>query len=141
MNTAPCPHGESTVRAARTGKWSDELTAHVAKCISCRESSRVARWMTELAETAPSGSAPFPDPQLVWLKAQIRRRSEGPERALLPIKIGSVLTALGLGVMLASLPGEVWSSAYEWLTSGIALVSELPNLMPLAPLTPREPFT
>ena len=137
MNTAPCPHGESTVRAARTGKWSDELTAHVAKCISCRESSRVARWMTEpnfrrwrrLCCVDSAG------------KAQIRRRSEGPERALLPIKIGSVLTALGLGVMLASLPGEVWSSAYEWLTSGIALVSELPNLMPLAPLTPREPFT
>ena len=68
-------------------------------------------------------------------KAQIRRRSKGPERALLPIKIGSVLTALGLGVMLASLPGEAWSSVYEWPTSGIALVSELPNLMPLAPLT------
>ena len=135
MKTAPCPHGESAVQAARTGKWSDELAAHVAKCISCRESSRVARWMTELAETVPAGSPPFPDPQLIWLKAQIRRRSKGLERVLLPIKIGSVLTAIGLGVILTSLPREVWSSVYEWLTSASTLVSELLNLMPLSPLT------
>lgn len=44
-------------------------------------------------------------------------------------------------VMLASLPGEAWNSVYKWLTGGTALVSELRNLMPLAPLTRREPFT
>ena len=45
------------------------------------------------------------------------------------------MTALGLGVMLASLPREVWSSVYKWLTSGTTLVSELLNLLPLALLT------
>ena len=134
MKPDPCPHGESTLRAARAGRWTDELTAHVATCVSCQESSRLARWMIELAETADSASLPLPDPHLIWLKAQIHRRSEGRERALLPIKIGRALAVVGLGAACASIPDQAWSWGNEWLPSGSALVSGLPKLLSLSPL-------
>lgn len=134
MKPDPCPHGDSTVRAAATGRWSDELTAHVVQCDSCRESAGVARWMFELAETVDARSAPLPDPHLIWLKARIRRRSQASRRALLPIKIASVLSAIGLSAILARLPTEAWSSVQGWLTSASSLVSELPNLPFPSPL-------
>ncbi len=134
MKPDACPHGESTIRAARTGRWSDELTAHVAACISCRNSSRLARWMIELAETADAESRPLPDPHLIWLKAQIRRRSEDLEHALLPIKIGGALSAIGVAAILASIPRETWSWTYEWVMIGSTLVSGLPNLLSLSPI-------
>ena len=132
MKRDTCPRGKSVVRAARTGRWRDELTTHVAKCDACRESARVARWMFELAEAVDPGPDSLPDPHLVWLKARIRRRSQRSRRALLPIRIASVLSAIGLGALLALLPRETWRSVQGWLASGNTLVSELPNL-PLSP--------
>ena len=135
MKPDTCTHGESVVQAARTGRWGDELATHVAKCDACRESARVARWMFELAEAADPGPDSLPDPHLVWLKARIQRRSEDQRRALLPIRIASVLSAIGMGAVLALLPREVWRSAQAWLANGNTLVSELPNLpLPLAML-------
>lgn len=128
MKPDTCSHGESVVQAARTGKWSDELMGHVAKCDSCRESSRVARWMMDLAETVESESVPLPDPHLVWLKAQIQRRSRDTERALLPIRVANVLSVLGLGTVLASLPREGWIAISESLARASTMVSELPSL-------------
>ena len=128
MKLDSCARAESVVQAARTGRWSDEIAAHVAKCVSCRQSSRVVRWMIELAETVDSGAGPLPDPELIWLKARILRRSQGPRRALLPIRIASVLSVLGLGAVLASLPREGWSTIPEWLARAGALASELPSL-------------
>lgn len=129
MKPHACHREESVVQAARSGRWSDELAAHVATCPSCRESSRVARWMTELAETVKAGMAPLPDPYLIWLKARIRRRARGSRRALLPIRIAGVLSAIGLAAIPALLPRESWSWVQGWLTSGTALVPELPNLL------------
>lgn len=135
MKPEPCTHGKSVVQAARTGRWGDELAAHARECPSCRESARVARWMFELAKAADLGPDSLPDPHLVWLKARIQRRSEDQRRALLPIRIASVLSAIGMGAVLALLPREVWRSAQAWLADGNTLLSELPNLpLPLAML-------
>ena len=134
MKPDSCTHGDSAIRAARAGEWSDEMAAHVAECDACRESARVARWMFELAEAADPGPDSLPDPYLTWLKARIRRRSEDSWRALLPIKLAAVLSAIGLGAIVARLPTEAWSSLQEWLTSTGILGWELPSLAPPGPL-------
>ena len=139
MRPAHCPHAESAGRAARTGGWSDELTAHAERCVSCRASAHVVRWMIELAASVASAPAPLPDPHLIWLKVQIRRRSKDRGRALLPIKIWGALSALGLGAGLASAPREFWSRTYEWLASASgALASGLPSLLSVSP--PATPW-
>ena len=134
MMTDPCPRGESVIEAARAGRWSDELTAHVARCHSCRESSTAIRWMIELGETVDSGQAPLPDPYLIWLKARIRKRSEESWRTLLPILIASGASAIGLGMIVAPLPGNAWRSLREWLTSAGIAGWELPSLASPGPL-------
>lgn len=138
MKPDPCPHGEPVAQAVRTGMWSDQLKTHVAACVSCRESGRVVRWMSELAQSVDSGSASLPDPYLIWLKARIRRRSQDSWRAQLPIRIACMLSLIGLALMLALLPDEGLMLALlleargpvqAWLTSGGTLLPELPNLL------------
>ena len=97
MTPKSCPHERSAARAGRGGRWNDELAAHLAECVSCRESSRVARWMMALAEGSDSRLPPLPDARLVWLQARLLVRSRRSERALLPIRIAGALTAVGSG--------------------------------------------
>ena len=134
MMPDPCPRGESVIEAARAGRWGDELTAHVARCVSCSESSTAIQWMIELGQTVDSGTAPLPDPKLIWLKARIRRRSEASWRTLLPIGIAGGASAIGLGAIVARLPGEAWRSLQEWLAGTGILGWELPSLASPGPL-------
>ena len=135
MMPESCPHERSAARAARSGRWSDELAAHLADCVSCRESSQVARLMDGLAEEVDSRLPPLPDARRVWLQARLLRRSRRSDRALLPIRIASVLAAIGSGAVLASLPGMDWNLSLEWLTNAITASSELPDLLLSLPLT------
>ena len=134
MMPDPCSREESVLEAARARRWSDELTAHVARCDSCREAGTAIRWMVELGQTADSGQAPLPDPRLIWLKARIRRRSEASWRTLLPIGIACGASAIGLGVIIAPLPGNAWRSLREWLTGAGIAGWELPSLASPGPL-------
>lgn len=134
MMTNACPREESVLQAARAGRWNDELTAHVAGCDSCRESSTAIRWMIELSRTVDSGTAPLPDPHLIWLKARIRRRSEASWRTLLPIGIACGASAIGLGTIAARLPGNAWRSLQEWLTGTGIPGWEFPSLVSPGPL-------
>ena len=134
MMTDPCPRGESVIGAARAGRWSDELTAHVARCDSCRESSTAIRWMIEFGQTVDSAPAPLPDPYLIWLRARIRMRSEDSGPALLPIWIAGAASAIGSGAIVASLPTEAWRSLQEWLTSAGIPGWEFPGLVSPGPL-------
>ncbi|MXY29752.1 MAG: hypothetical protein F4Y48_00895 [Gammaproteobacteria bacterium] len=134
MIADPCPREEAVLKAARAGGWSDELAAHVARCDSCREASTAIRWMIELGQTVDSGPASLPDPHLIWLKARIRRRSGASWRTLLPILIACGASAIGLGMIVAPLPGNAWRSLREWLASAGIAGWELPSLASPGPL-------
>lgn len=134
MIADPCPREEAVMEAARAGRWSDELTAHVARCDSCREAGTAIRWMIELGQTMDSGTALLPDPGLIWLKARIRRRSEDSWRTLLPIVIACGASAVGLGAVVAPLPTAAWRSLQAWLASAGIPGWELPSLAPPGPL-------
>ena len=128
MMSDACPWGEAAARATRNGEWSDELAAHLAECISCRESGSLVRWLTELAERADAECTPLPDPRVVWLKARFPGRSRDLERVLLPIRIASALAAAGLGAVVGHLGTRGWDSIGEWLASGGTLIPELASL-------------
>lgn len=145
-----CPGSESVSEAARAGRSSDEPTDHVARCDSCGESSTAIRWMMELGQTVDSGTGPLPDPGLIWLKARIRKRSEVSWRTLLLTGIACGASAIGLGAILAGLPGanlagfpgailaglptEAWRSLQDWLTSAGIPGWEFPDLVSPGPL-------
>jgi hypothetical protein len=69
-----CPFEARTAEAAKTGRWSDELRSHLARCAVCQETRTVAAFMSRAAEALGS-SEPAPDPTLIWLKAELARRN------------------------------------------------------------------
>lgn len=122
MNVGSCPKSEHVIRAIRSGNWPEGLPAHVEACEPCRETSRVASWMTQMAAGLESVPGELPDPELIRLKARISRRSRLPERALLPLKAGSLFGVAGAGLLFASIPGSVWNRVQEWLPGESVLI-------------------
>lgn len=68
------------------GRWTESLRGHVAQCADCEATMLVAPQMKELA-SVDMREHPLPDPQVVWLKAQLLRNTMAAERASRPLKI------------------------------------------------------
>lgn len=81
MTQTECSLEERVLNAVRSYRWEDSLTDHLERCPSCREVAQTARWMQVLAANDESERS-LPDPELVWLKAQITRKQASKERAL-----------------------------------------------------------
>ena len=121
MNFDSCPKSEAVVQAVRSDNWSESLRAHIARCEPCRETSRVAFWMTRMAASLESIPGGCFDPELIWLKAKINRPPRLPARALLPLKAGGLFGAAGLGLLLATIPESAWNRIREWQPGEAAL--------------------
>ena len=131
MNNDDCGLTAQTIKAGRDGNWSEALKAHAASCEACR----MARWMGGLARSIEARSGPLPDPELIWLKASIRKRAQPPERALLPIRAAQWFGAGGLGLLFAGNPGWLGSSLGNSLENGRASLAAIaPDLSGIAAL-------
>ena len=131
MKRDDCGLTAQTIKAGRDGNWSEALKAHAASCETCR----MARWMGGLARSIEARSGPLPDPELIWLKASIRKRSQPPERALLPIRAAQWFGAGGLGLLFAGNPGwlgNLLGNSQEIWRAGLAAI--VPDLSGVAAL-------
>ncbi len=103
MKQALCPNEADVLRAAREDEWSESLRAHMAECARCRDLVQVGTFMSKLS-AAEDRQTPLPDPELVWLKAQVLARQAQKERALKPLLVaealGQAVAALGVGALL-----------------------------------------
>ena len=103
MKQASCPHEVDVLRAARADEWNESLRAHAAECARCRDLVQVTAFMNKLG-AAEDRQAPLPDPELVWLKAQVLARQAQKERALKPLvlaeALGQAAAALAVGAFL-----------------------------------------
>ncbi len=141
MKHTECPPEEKVLEAVRSGDWEESLRSHVHQCVSCEEIASTAEWMQSLAASAESES-PLPDPELVWLKAQISRQQASRERRVRFVKtsiqgvaativtvglywtwnrVQSVLNDLAAGVSslsetLESYPGSFVGLYWNWNT-------------------------
>ncbi len=106
MNGITCPHEENISNAARTGRWDDSTRAHVKQCPHCREIAGITEWMGNIAGM-DAQEAVLPDPEQVFLNAQIAALQRAREKALRPLAIAEfvvrimVILALGAGVLWA----------------------------------------
>jgi hypothetical protein len=101
-------------------RWTDSLRAHVAQCSDCTAAMSVAPYMTDLA-AVDMREHPLPDPQVVWLKAQLLRSSIAVERAARPLRIFQVVSY----VIVAAL----WTGvlAWKWIAIEAMLHSFTPS--------------
>lgn len=74
MNQSPCEFEQQIIHAARIDAWTEQLRQHLAKCQPCREAHQVAMSLAQLAAKDEVFMPPALDPNLLWLKAEVREQ-------------------------------------------------------------------
>ncbi|HEX7192740.1 MAG TPA: hypothetical protein VF381_14325 [Thermoanaerobaculia bacterium] len=98
------------------GRWTDSLRAHVAQCADCEAAMLVSPQMKELA-AIDMREHPLPDPQVVWLKAQLLRNTMAVERASRPLKIFQVISYVAVAAGWTTVLAWKWSAIQALLHS------------------------
>ena len=107
MSHTNCSEESAVARAVRSGEWDESLEAHVRGCGTCRSVREAAQWMQTLAPELQLGAPEqtnLPDPQVLWLRAQLSERQAAAERAHRILQWVEVVCAMvicaGLGIWL-----------------------------------------
>jgi hypothetical protein len=116
MNRHWCERESDTVQALRTGLLSPELRAHVLSCAICTEARDVARVILRAASLRGAEYEP-PAADLVWRRAEARRKEIALKRATRPLIFMRVL-----GVVYAAL-SVAWFLHYLWRAGFVELFS------------------
>lgn len=109
-----CRYEADVLRAAEEDRWSDALRRHLLECDDCVTAAAVAPWMTRFAKISDRAH-PLPDPQLVWLKAQLLQGSADAARASRPITVIQMVAYLVVAGGWAMLLTWKWDAIATWL--------------------------
>ncbi len=110
MRSDRCSLDEAVARAARAGRWTDELAAHRDGCAICSEVSLVAAALATDADALASGAQALPDPGIIWLRARLAARERQAKRATRWITmVQKAALACAVSVAIAFAP-EAWQS-------------------------------
>jgi hypothetical protein len=116
MNRRWCERESDAVQALRTGLLSAELREHVLRCAICTEAQAVARVMLRAASLRGAEHEP-PAADLVWRRAEARRKEIALKRATRPL-----IFMRGLSAVYAAL-SVAWFLHYLWRASFVELFS------------------
>ncbi len=136
MKHHECPEEAGVLEAVRSQKWDGTVGSHLENCGSCRETARTAQWMQTFAENHEASRA-LPDPDLVWLKAQLVKEQAERDRAILrrQIRWASVQVLFAAAVVLGLYRN--WSavqSALDRAVSGLSVLLEGLASLPVLPI-------
>lgn len=97
MSRKRCECEREVVAALRTGAWTAELKEHVAACVACAETRRVAGSLLQYAsglrvESAAGGA------DAIWRRAQGERQALAVKRAMRPLLF---MRGLSVGCVVA----------------------------------------
>lgn len=111
-----CEHQPEVARAVRAGQWphgcADDLRKHVADCAICADEVRLTAAFA-VARASTQTPAALPSADLLWWKAQLRRKQQAMERLESPgMAISTAAMAAALVVLLAVM-GAFWKRG-EW---------------------------
>jgi len=109
-----CRYERDVLRAADDNTWTDALRAHLRECPDCNAAVDVAPWMAKLA-AEDLRERPLPDPQVVWLKAQLLRNTIMVERASRPMKAAQLISYVVVAAGWAALMTSNWTKIEGWL--------------------------
>ena len=143
-----CPRQSEVATLLKSGRWPDacepELRAHVASCNLCRDTVTVKQaFRAALAQSREA--ARLDSPNLLWWRAQIRRRNAALERVGRPIA-GAHRFALAVNLLVAvaliawlARRTDLWQSWFSQVTpaafhlEAVASLLQSANLMLLIP--------
>ena len=120
--------------------WEPSLREHVQTCRQCSDQLLVSQSL-RTARSATMAAAPMGSPQLLWWRAQLRRRNEALEKLSKPTSIVGTVAALStLAVALALLAWqakgtELWLAWLGSVPEGLHLDSMWSTTSLLLPLS------
>ncbi len=136
MNQHKCPEEAGVLEAVRSQNWDGTLESHLEDCASCRDTARTAQWMQTFAESQEASRA-LPDPDLVWLKAQLYRKQAEGDRAILrrQLRWASVQVLFAAAVALGLYRNwNAVESAVNRAVSGLSVLLEGLASLPVLPI-------
>lgn len=89
MPSETCPNEPLVLAARRSGRWDADLSKHLEQCAVCTELSEVSECIRSLG-SLPNESA-LPNPDLLWVRAQISARENAAAAALRRWMLGQLL--------------------------------------------------
>ena len=80
MRSETCVHETAVINARRSNIWNDKLLRHFHECLTCQDAARAEEWIQNAA--ALPQFALLPDPDVLWIRANVLFRERGASRAL-----------------------------------------------------------
>lgn len=102
MSRPLCAHDQHVAEAARSGRWPESLTAHLADCPECADTALVSGLMCA-TEDARELEVDLSLAERIWWRAEMEKRSRSANRALMPIKIAEVAACVLGGAWLVAI--------------------------------------
>ncbi|HVE72841.1 MAG TPA: hypothetical protein VNI54_15855 [Thermoanaerobaculia bacterium] len=109
-----CRWEHDVLTAAQQDRWSDGLRAHLLECDDCVAAASVAPWITRFAKISDREHR-LPDPQLLYLKAQLLHASADAARVARPITVVQLIAYLVVAGGWAALLTWKWDAIAIWL--------------------------
>jgi len=109
-----CSHERDVLRAARDDRWNEALRSHLLECDECAATASVAPWMTRFSKISDR-EHPLPDPQLVYLKAQLLQASSDAARVARPMTFVQIVAYLVVAGGWTALLTWKWDAVATWL--------------------------
>jgi hypothetical protein len=109
-----CRFETEVLQAAQEEQYSDALRRHLLECDDCVAAAAVAPWMTRFAKISDR-EHPLPDPQIVWLKAQLIQGVADAARVARPMTIVQMVSYLVVAGGWAALMTWKWDAVATWL--------------------------
>lgn len=121
-----CRFEADVLRAAQDDRWTDALRRHLAECDQCVATASVTPWMSRFARIGDR-EHPLPDPQIVWLKAQLLQNSADVARVSRPLNVLQIVAYLVVAGSWAALLTWKWDAVQQWL-SGLTPTGMVENM-------------
>ena len=109
-----CRFEADVLRAAQEDRWTDALRRHIEGCDDCVAAMSVAPWMTRFSRISDREHI-LPDPQIVWLKAQLLQGSADVARAARPMNFIQMLAYLVVAGGWAAVLTWKWAAVQTWM--------------------------
>jgi len=109
-----CRFEADVLRAAQEDHWTDALRRHLTECEDCVATAAVAPWMQRFSRISDREHL-LPDPQIVWLKAQLLRGNADAARVARPMTIVQLVSYLVVAGGWAALLTWKWDAVSSWM--------------------------
>jgi hypothetical protein len=139
-----CSFEPEVLLGLKEGRWPEacdpELRAHVETCTTCGDLVLVTQTF-QRARSESVQQAPGKSPDLIWWRAQIRRRYAAAERVSRPITIAQTFAMLVTLLIAAVLVASQYRHGLHWATRwpGLAPTRLLHPLLSAPPILSASP--